>query len=335
MGRGGKDQRTATADAEFRQRIDAAKDRHNLSDVIRRHTTLRRRGQRELVGICPFHAEKSPSLEVNDNKGAFYCHGCGMAGDHFTILTRLDGMTFRQAYETLTGDAFPVVAEEDRAKRKAEDEAAAALRIADARAVWKSAVPAAGTLAEVYARSRAIRVPLPGTVRFAMTPRWRDHETGECDVDRPAVICALQNAAGAVVGVQRIFLSPDGRDKMFPKGSGKKSKLSLGVIVGSALRLGPIAEKIIACEGPEDGWSLFQEMPGRSVWVACGTALLSRMEFPPEVQDVTLAGDNNAAGRAAVAAAAEAYSRQSLTARSMYPDPRFKDWNDELRGIAA
>lgn len=320
-------------EADFRRFIDAAKDRHNLSDVVGRYTKLKRRGARELVGLCPFHKERTPSFEVNDSKGAFYCHGCGVAGDHFTILTRLDKLPFRAAYEALSGNVFPVVSEEERARRKAEDEQATALRIADAREVWDSTRPLAGTPGERYVReARGISVDLPDTVRFAMTPRWRNHETGECDKDRPAVICALQNVVGDIVAVQRIFLRPDGLDKMFPKGSRRKSKLTLGVAVGAALRLGPVQAEITACEGPEDGWTLLQQLPSHTVWVACGTALLPRMEFPPEVTGLTLAGDNNAAGRAAVAAAAEAHG-QHLAVRTGFPDPRFKDWNDQLRGV--
>lgn len=56
------------------------------------------------------------------------------------------------------------------------------------------------------------------------------------------------------------------------------------------------------------------------------------MEFPDEVRDVTIMGDNNAAGRAAVAAGIEATQAQGRTARGAYPGAAFKDWNDEHMG---
>ena len=48
------------------------------------------------------------------------------------------------------------------------------------------------------------------------------------------------------------------------------------------------------------------------------------------IQAVTLAGDNNAAGRAAVAAAGEVFASHGRVVRAVYPDPAFTDWNDEL-----
>jgi len=325
-------------DAEaFNRTINEARERHNLSDVIGRHTNLRKRGARELVGLCPFHSEKSPSFEVNDAKGVYYCHGCGVSGDAFRFLMAKDGLTFRQAFEALTGDAFPVVSDEERAKRKAEDEAATAARIALARDIWARSNPPAGTPAEVYARSRGIVIPLPETVRFVMTPRWRDDETGEVGRDYPAMACALQDAHGAIVGVQCIFLQDGGRrkyERVRTDGTKAKAKLTFGVIVGSAFRIGPPSDHVVICEGPEDGLTLRQQLPGKTIWVACGTALMSRVSLPSAIRYITLAGDNGRAGRAAVEEATAAYVGQGIEVNAIYPDAPFKDWNDELRGIA-
>ncbi|WP_230771126.1 CHC2 zinc finger domain-containing protein [Sphingomonas sp. Leaf4] len=148
------------SDVEFRHAIDDAKERHRLSDIIGRRTKLKRRGAREMVGLCPFHTEKTPSFEVNDDKGTYYCHGCGEGGDHMTFLTKADGMTFGQAFEALTGNHFPVVSEAERAQRKQQAEEVTARRIQAGRRVWAGAVPAAGTLAEVYLRERGIRMRL-------------------------------------------------------------------------------------------------------------------------------------------------------------------------------
>jgi DNA primase len=328
--------------------MDEAKDRHSLSDIIGRHTTLKRRGNRELVGLCPFHSEQTASFEVNDTKGTYHCWGCGKAGDAFTFLRDKEGMSFRQAFETLSGDEFPTITDEERAKRKAADAAALAARIADAREIWSRSVPAADTPAEVYARSRGITMPLPYNIRFVMTPRWRDPETGETGRDYPAMACALEDRAGAIVAVQCVFLADGGRrkyERVRDDGTKAKAKLSFGAIVGAAVRLGtrfygdavengPVTE-VIVCEGPEDGLTLAQELPGKAVWVACGTAMMSRIDLPSEIRTVTLAGDNNAAGETAVLQSREAYIAHGLEVRTMYPSAGFKDWNDQLRGIRA
>ncbi|MFY9350519.1 MAG: CHC2 zinc finger domain-containing protein [Sphingobium sp.] len=328
--------RSSADAAEFNRLVQEAKDRHNLSDIISRHTKLKKRGPRELVGLCPFHQERSPSFEVNDGKGTYHCWGCGEAGDAITFLVKKERLTFIQTVEQLLGDFFPTISDEERVKRKADDEKAMAARITIARDIWSRSVPAAGTPAEIYARSRGITIPLPETVRFVMTPRWRNDETGEVGRDYPAMACALQDVHGAIVGVQCVFLAAGGRrkyERVREDGTKAKAKLSFGMIVGSAFRLGPPSDHVILCEGPEDGLTLWQEMPDRSIWVACGTAMLPRVALPSSINYVSLAGDNNDAGRAAVEAAVAAYMGQGLPTTSFYPDPEFKDWNDQLRGV--
>ncbi len=336
-GAGRKRHPRSAGDAEvFQRAVIEARERHNLSDVIGRHTNLRKRGARELVGLCPFHSEKSPSFEVNDAKGVYYCHGCGASGDAFRFLMAKDGLTFRQAFEALTGDAFPVVSDEERAKRKAEDEAATAARIALARDIWARSTLPAGTPAEFYVRSRGIVIPLPETVRFVMTPRWRDDETGEVGRDYPAMACALQDAHGAIVGVQCIFLQDGGRrkyERQRADGTKGKAKLTFGVIVGSAFRIGPPADHVVICEGPEDGLTLRQQLPDKTIWVACGTALMSRVSLPSAIQYITLAGDNGRAGKVAVEQATAAYMGGGVAVNAIFPDEGFKDWNDQLRGV--
>jgi len=324
---------------DFRRLVDDAKASHNLSDIVGRHTILKRRGAREMVGLCPFHAERSPSFEVNDGKGTWHCWGgCG-GGDAMSFLMRADQLSFMEAYRALTGDTFPVISESERAKRKADDAAILAQRIAIGRDVWARSVDPIGTPAEVYARTRGIVARLPDTVRFVMIPRWRDAETGEVGRDYPAMACALHDASGEVVGVQCVFLSDGGRrkyDRPRQDGTKAKAKLSYGAIVGSAFLASGTARfggVVVVCEGPENGLTLAQGLPGARVYVACGADLMPRLSLPVGVKSVVLAGDADEPGRLAVAAATQAFESQGLTVRAMYPAAQYADWNDELRGI--
>jgi DNA primase len=318
--------------SEFERLISDALDRHNLSDIVRRHTKLKRRGARELVGLCPFHPERSPSFEVNDGKGTYHCWGCGAAGNALQFLQQKEGLSFRDAFEALSGDRFPVISEEDRAKRKAEDAEARASAIAEARALWNTTVPVMGTPAERYLRSRSIAAPLPPSIRFGRIPLSRDPETGSWREAMPALVGAI-TMAGELVAIQRIFLRDDGADKRWLKP--RKSKFSLGRLLGGAMRLdhGIEGSEIIITEGPEDALTLMQEMPGRRVWAALGTDLMPSVEFPPEVDSIVIAGQNDQAGRAAVVRAGEALLSRGYAVRDTYPHPDFKDWNDQLRGI--
>lgn len=309
--------------------IEDIRLRHALSDIIGGYTKLRRAG-RELVGLCPFHPEKSPSFRVNDAKGFYHCFGCGANGDAIKFLRETEGLSFIEALRWLGGSDLPVVSEAVRVKAAQEDAEARRQAIADAKAFAARCVDPAGTPAEVYARARGITAALPPSIRFGMLPAWRDRETGQWSAPRPAMVGLCVNGGGDLVAIQRIFLRPDGGGKAVMR----KPKLTLGRIRGASLRLGPVASEVIITEGPEDGLSLMQELPDASVWVALGTALMPEIEMPPEVRSVVIAGQNDAAGHAAVTKAAEALTLRGLSVKTMFPDPQYRDWNDELRGLA-
>lgn len=79
-----------TGDAEH---VKAAAD---LAAIIGRYVKLRRHGK-NLVGLCPFHHEKSPSFTISPAKGQWYCFGCGAGGDVFTFIRRREGVNFPRA----------------------------------------------------------------------------------------------------------------------------------------------------------------------------------------------------------------------------------------------
>ncbi|WP_343054441.1 CHC2 zinc finger domain-containing protein [Sphingobium jiangsuense] len=276
------------------------------------------------------------AFAIEDNILTGNCHGCGAGGDAIRFLMDKESMRFTEAVEWLLGDSLPVISDEERTRRREQSAADLAARVELARSIWARSVPAAGTPAEVYARSRGITMPLPSTVRFVMTPRWRNEETGEVGRDSPAMACALQDATGRLVGVQCIFLAEGGRrkyERVRADGSKAKAKLTFGVVVGSTFRIGPDVDHILLCEGPEDGLTLRQQAPDKTVWVSCGTAMLSQVGLPSHIESITLAGDNGAAGRKAVDDATAAYLKLGLSVNSIFPDDGFKDWNDQLRGV--
>ncbi|MET0240209.1 MAG: CHC2 zinc finger domain-containing protein [Sphingobium sp.] len=318
-------------DDDFRRRCDEAKAHHNLSDILQRHTTLKKRGAREMKGLCPFHEEKSPSFEVNDAKGTFYCHGCGASGDHFTALTKLDSMTFREAFEALADDTFPAVDPADRARRAKEDEAERLAAIAEAHLFWTAATDVHGTPAETYLRQcRGISVAFPPSVRFGMVPAAKN-EHGQWERSYPALIGAV-TLGDELVAIQRIFLRDDGTGKRW----GKKSKLTLGRFRCGAIKMGnrqAAPTEIVVTEGPEDALSIAEAIPELEVWSSLGTSNMPLLHLPQSVRRVTIAGQNDKAGRAVVQAAAESLAARGVEVRTMWPEPSFKDWNDQLRGV--
>lgn len=67
-----------------------------LTTVIARDVQLKRKG-RELVGLCPFHEEKTPSFHVNMEKGLFRCQGCGVGGDVITYVKKRQDLNYQMA----------------------------------------------------------------------------------------------------------------------------------------------------------------------------------------------------------------------------------------------
>ena len=75
--------------------------RVNLADVISRVVALRKAGGSRLKGLCPFHNEKTPSFNVDADKGFYKCFGCGKAGDAITFVRETEQLSFTEAVETL------------------------------------------------------------------------------------------------------------------------------------------------------------------------------------------------------------------------------------------
>lgn len=89
--------------------IRELRERADIVAVIGRHVSLRKAG-RNHKGLCPFHQEKTPSFNVNPDKGFFYCFGCQQKGDVFSFLMEYEGRSFFEAAEALaewTGVQIP------------------------------------------------------------------------------------------------------------------------------------------------------------------------------------------------------------------------------------
>ncbi len=84
--------------------LDEVLARTDIAEIIGRHVELKRSGS-NLMGLCPFHHEKSPSFSVSADKQLFYCFGCGKGGGAFQFLMDHDGYSFPEAVEYLAEKA--------------------------------------------------------------------------------------------------------------------------------------------------------------------------------------------------------------------------------------
>lgn len=80
--------------------LQELKMKTDIEDVISTYATLKRRGA-TLVGLCPFHNEKTPSFTVYPATQSFYCFGCGAGGDAITFLKKIENLDYLDAVKTL------------------------------------------------------------------------------------------------------------------------------------------------------------------------------------------------------------------------------------------
>ena len=80
--------------------LEAIRQRADIVEIISPHVALRKRGKR-LVGLCPFHQERTPSFTVDPETGLWHCFGCKAGGDLFRFVEMIEKVTFAEAVEHL------------------------------------------------------------------------------------------------------------------------------------------------------------------------------------------------------------------------------------------
>lgn len=80
--------------------IEEVRQSNDIVDIISQYVHLTRKG-RNYFGLCPFHNEKSPSFSVSPDRQIFHCFGCGVGGNVYTFLMKIEGITFKESLEQL------------------------------------------------------------------------------------------------------------------------------------------------------------------------------------------------------------------------------------------
>ncbi|MEN2748213.1 CHC2 zinc finger domain-containing protein [Sphingomonas sp. T9W2] len=322
---------------ELRAAIDRIRTDFSVSSVAKKAGVKLVRAGNEWKACCPFHDDGTPSFYVYANERRFICYGCGAEGDVLDFMRRAYGGSVVEAIRALDGGALGPIAPPEPAQPK-QDLSKLVARI------WNDAQPIAGTAAALYLRNRGIDMELPDSLRFArlMPPKTPGNGLLAANGPKPlpALVAAVTGPDGALVAIQRTYVTEDGRKAAViatEQDRKPKVKYSLGNVRGGAIRLGPAVASITVCEGLEDGLSLAEGL-GRPVWVGAGTSMLPAMAFPSNVRSVVIGADNDDAGRVAANAAAEAYTARGLSVRVSPPPPPYKDWNAfvmAMRGVTA
>lgn len=171
--------------AEIRARI-------SIVEAISAYVALRKAG-RSHTGLCPFHNESTPSFSVNEEGGFFHCFGCGVGGNVFTFLTRMEGVSFPEAVRRLAakaGVSLPQAEQDPQARERARlyrlnDLAATYFQ----RCLWGPA----GEIARRYLSERGLTKEIAERFRVGFAPSWHDGlarflTTQRADLDKAAAL---------------------------------------------------------------------------------------------------------------------------------------------------
>ena len=135
---------------EIRARVD-------IAALIGTYVPLKKRGN-DLVGLCPFHSEKTPSFHVHPDRGFFKCFGCGAGGDVITFLQKSENLPFGDAVRSLASKAGVELAQENPRAARARTEREAIYEANRIAAAFFQSVLAgeAGGEARSYCRRRGL-----------------------------------------------------------------------------------------------------------------------------------------------------------------------------------
>jgi len=262
------------------------------------------------IARCPAHYDRDPSLSISiskEGKTLVHCHA-GCSQDHLI--------------EALTDLGLWNVGGEKQSRLRFHKYEAKRQTLA--LEIWKSTVPAKGTLAQTYLAGRAITLPLPDRLRFhAALPHTPSGTTA------PAMVALVTGFDDKPLAIHRTYLNRDGDGKA----DLDPPRMMLGACRGGAVRLGQIRcdQWLAVAEGIETTLSITQAcgLSGLAALSACG---MRNLVLPPEANMVLLCADNddNGVGRTAADTARSRFRSEGRRVRLIIPPARGNDFNDIL-----
>lgn len=282
-------------------KVKEVSERSPILDVVGEYVNLRRSGA-NYQGLCPFHGEKTPSFNVNPARNIFHCFGCGVGGNAFSFIMKMEGLSFPEAVKFLAHRAGIVIEERplSAAEQRRQDERDALYRIQELSAQYFRNVllkSPAGEPARSYLTNRGVTAATAEAYRLGFAPdKWdglvRFLEQKRVPLDLAEKLGSIRRkASGGFIDLFRnrlIFTisDPQGRpiafgarvlDASLPKYiNSPESPIyrKSDVLFGVDLAKQPMREQnaAIVVEGYFDHLALYQA-DVRHVVATCGTAM--------------------------------------------------------------
>lgn len=199
--------------------------------------------------------------------------------------------------------------------------------VVSARRLFAAAQPIVGTIVETYLRKRGITaLHETGSLRFRPRCYYRPNPHSPVQ-PRPAMVAAVTDLNGCIMGVHRTWLTPNGSGKAVIA----TPRRAMGHLLGHAVRFGSTDDVMAAGEGIETILSLRCALPALPMAAALSAAHLAAITFAPGLRRLYIVRDNDSAGDRA---------RDSLVSRAasagievIVLSPALGDFNEDLRAF--
>src|SRR5664279_2458193 len=316
-------------------------ERLSIVEVVSEYVQLRRAGA-NYTGLCPFHAEKTPSFNVNPAREIFHCFGCGAGGNAFSFIMKIEGLSFPEAVKLMARKTGIEIEERQlsQAEKQAQDERQTFQRINELTAGFYRSVleqKPEGAVAREYLERRAAAGEIAEAYRLGFAPDRSDglvqhlkanginletalklgvvrkSDRGWYDQFRNRLMFPIRDTKGNVIAFAGRVL-----DASLPKYiNSPESPLyhKSSVLFGMDMALPAIRTEnsIIIVEGYFDHLALYRAGI-RNVVATCGTALTSTHTglIKRHAAKAYMLFDSDAAGRKATIRSMELFMEQRL-----------------------
>jgi len=260
------------------------------------------------VGNCPACSYKnSLRVTLQNGKALWWCGACQ---DQASVTAAISGQA---------AQAAPMAAAADGSQAQKREWALN---------LWRDAQPAVGTVVERYLAARGITLRDDMPLRFL--PNHLDRDGGK---RWPVMLALMVDHDGTPQAIHRTFLAPDGKGKA-PIATPRKT---LGMVAGAAVRLAPVADRLVIGEGIETSISAGLMM-GAPAWAAISAPNLEfKLKLPGSIREIIIAADHDGPGLKAARAALARWRAEGRAVKIARPQTPGQDFNDlwRARGSAA
>lgn len=340
--------------------VETVRQASDIVDVISSNVRLKRTGN-SMMGLCPFHSEKSPSFNVSPSKQFYHCFGCGKSGNVFTFLMEYEGLTFPDALKQLAeraNIALPEQYDSAQAKQNADFRQKMLNAYRDA-AVFYVYCMKNDTKAQRYFKERMLSEETIRGFGLGYAPIGRDllyqylkkqghpdeilrecglirmdERRGVTDYFWDRVMFPIMDVNQRVIAFGGRVLSPDAKPKYLNSPESRIFDKSRN-LYGLHLARKSQRKELLLCEGYMDVIALHQAGFDNAV-ASLGTSFTSMQAnvIRRYTDTVLLTYDSDGAGQSAVLRAIPILRDQGISAKVVDMSP-YKDPDEFIKNIGA